>query len=125
MARLSKAQLGDRGRFVFDQEEIELPEILGDDDKPGTVLVRTPTVGTRDALAKKLPDDEKAWSVEEHVALLFSTVVVDPELSQEEAAEFLEDWPASALDKIISQWSKMIGTDEEMRQSAGEFRPSN
>lgn len=125
MARLSKANLGDRGRFVFQQDEIELPEIPGDDGEPGTVLVRTPTVGTRDALAKKLPDDEGKWTIEEHVSLLFATIVVDPELTKEEAAEFLADWPSSALDKIIGRWQEMIGSDEEMRDSAGEFRSSN
>jgi len=121
MARLSKKQMGDRGRFVFRQEEVELPEIPDDDGNPGTVLVRVPSVGQRDALAKQLPDNEADWSLGD-VATLFSTVVVDPKLEADEAAEFLADWPGEALDRIVSKWTELQGTQEEMRQSAGDFR---
>lgn len=86
--------------------------------------MRTPTVGTRDALAKQLPDEEKDWEIKD-VALLFSTVVVDPELTADEANEFIADWPGSALDRIVEKWSAMIGNKEEMRDSAGEFRPGD
>lgn len=124
MARLSKEQLGDRGRFVFKQEDVELPEISGDDGEPGSVLVRTPSVGQRDALAKQLPDDEKDWTID-HTAVLFNTIVVDPQLTVGEAKEFLADWPGTALDKIVSKWTELVGSKEEMRESASDFRTSD
>jgi hypothetical protein len=123
MARLSKEQLGDRGRFRFNQEEVELPELQGKDDDVPTVLVRTPSVGQRDALAKQLPDNEDEWTVE-HTALLFATIVVDPDVSEEEAKEFIADWPGTALDKITAKWTEMIGSPEVMRESAGDFQRS-
>jgi len=125
VARLSKEQLGDRGRFRFKQEDVEIPELQaeGDDEVP-TVLVRTPSVGQRDALAKSLPDNESDWGLE-HTAKLFSVIVVDPDVSEEEAAKFIEDWPGTALDRITEKWTEMIGTPEVMRQSAGDFQSSD
>lgn len=114
MARLTKDQLGDRGRFQFKQEEVEVPGL------DGSVMVRSPSVGQRDELAKKTPDDNNEWTVE-HTALLFSTIVVDPQLTQEEAAAFLNDWPGEALDAIVRKFSELTGTREVLRQAAGEF----
>lgn len=117
MARLSKEQLGDRGRFKFVQEDVELPE-LG-----GSVVVRSPSVGQRDALARELPDDEKEWTIE-HTAKLFAVIVVDPAVTPEEAQEFLSDWPGTALDKITEKFNELVGTKEEKREAAGDFRGS-
>lgn len=124
MARLTKEQMGDRGRYRFKQEEVEIPELQGDDDEVPTVLVRTPSVGQKDALGKRLPDDEKDWDLG-HVSLLFSAIVVEPSLSEAEAKEFLNDWPSDALDRILAKWVELQGTQEEMRQQAGDFRGSN
>jgi hypothetical protein len=114
MARLSKEQLGDRGRFTFNQEEVEIEE-LG-----GSVVVRTPSVGQRDELSKHTPDDEKDWTLE-HTATLFSLIVVDPEVTAEEALEFLGDWPGTALDRITKTFARLVGTKEELRDAAGDF----
>lgn len=121
MARLSKADLGARGRFVFQQQEVEIPEISTEDNEPGSVLVRTPSVGQRDTLTQDLPDELKDWKTVD-VATLCSVVVVDPKLSKEEWLEFLGDWPGTALDRIVEAWMALNGTEEELRQSAGDFR---
>lgn len=115
MARLSKDQLGDRGRFVFKQEEVTLEEL------DGSIVVRVPSVGQRDDLSKRLPDDEKEWTLD-HTAALFATIVVDPDVTEDEAKEFLKDWPGSALDTVLQKWAELSGSEEDMRQAAGDFR---
>lgn len=141
MARLSKEQMGDRGRYRFKQEEVYIQDLATDEEFSDweksaekeedrndkllpSVLVRTPSVGQRDALAQRLPDDEKEFTLE-HTALLFSTVVVDPDLSEEEAKGFLAEWPGPALDVVIAKWVELQGTAKEMRQQAGDFRGSD
>lgn len=124
MARLSKADMKAKGRFVFVQEEVELPEIPTDDGSPGTVLVRTPSVGQRDKISRDTPDEPGDWTID-HTALVFATVVVDPVLTPEEAMEFLGDWPGAALDKVIGKFNELIGSKEELRAAAGEFRSSD
>jgi len=122
MARLSKANMAAKGRFVFVQEEVELEEIPDENGEPGTVLVRTPSVRQRDEISKATPDDVGEWTIE-HTATIFSTVVVDPQLTTEEAMEFLGDWPGTALDKVIEKFNELIGTDKgEMKSAAGQFR---
>jgi hypothetical protein len=125
MARLSKDQLGDRGRFRFNQEDVALPELRSDEDtEDPTVLVRSPSVKQRDDLGEKLPADETEWRIP-HVAILFSTIVVDPQLSPEEAEEFIGDWPGTALDRITLKFAELVGTKEVMREAAGDFQPGD
>lgn len=125
MARLSKENMRARGSFKFTQEEVQLPEIPDDKGEPGSVLVRAPSVKQRDDIAKNTPDNPEDWTIG-HTALIFSTVVVDPQLSKEEAAEFLGDWPGEALDKVIGKFNELIGaTREELKRAAGEFRSSD
>lgn len=124
MARLSRDQLGDRGRFKFKQDEVPLPELSDDEENPDTVLVRVPSLKQRDELSDKLPDDEKDWGVDD-AAQLASVMVIDPDLSQEEWAEFIGDWPGTAFDRVIKKFAELVGTQEDMRQAAGDFRPSD
>lgn len=121
MARLSKDDLGAKGKFVFKQEEVELPEL--NEGNGGSVLVRTPSVGQRDELGKHTPSKAEDWTMTD-TARLFSLIVVDPEVSQEEAEAFLPAWPGPALDKIIDKFRELTGTKEEIRQAAGDFRRS-
>lgn len=117
MTRLSKENLADRGRFKFNQEELDLPE-LG-----GSVVVRSPSVGQRDELARSTPDDPGDWTLE-HTAKLFCVMVVEPAITEEEAVKFLGDWPATALDAISRKFRDLVGTKEDMRQAAGDFQRS-
>jgi hypothetical protein len=114
MKRLTKAQLGDRGRFTFKQEEVQLEEL------DGSVIVRAPSVGQRQALSEKLPDNEDDWNLD-HTAELFALIVVDPDVSADEAKEFLADWPGTALDAITKTFARLVGTKEELRDAAGDF----
>lgn len=124
MARLSKNDMAAKGKFMFIQEEVTLEEIPGEDGEPGTVLVRAPSVGQRDEISKATPDEVGDWTIN-HTALIFATVVVDPVLTQDEAAGFLSDWPGTALDKVINKFNELIGSQEELRQASGEFRGSD
>jgi len=121
MARLSKEDLGARGKFIFKQEDVDLPELNGGEG--ATVLVRTPTVGQRDELGNQVPAKPEDWTLQD-TARLFALIVVDPEVTQQEAAEFLPAWPGPALDKIIAKFAELTGTKEEIRQAAGDFRGS-
>lgn len=114
MARLSKENLGDRGRFRFKQEEVELPEL------DGSVVVRSPSVSQRDELSKETPDDPKEWTIKD-TAKLFAMIVVEPDVSEDEAAEFLGDWPGPALDRVVEKFAEMTGTKEEKRTAVGDF----
>jgi len=125
MARLSKANLADRGKYRFTQEEVTLPNIQGEDGKPGSVLVRSPTVGRRDMVNRDTVDDNKDWSIKD-TAIVFAAIVVDPELTPEEAQEFLADWPTEDCDLIVQKFNELVGADtKENKQLAGEFRSSD
>lgn len=133
MARLSKAQIGDRGRFQFKQEEVPLPELSSgksleelesNEEDADTVLVRVPSLKQRDEMSRELDDDPTKWNVDD-AALLASVMVVDPKLSRTEWAEFIGDWPGPAFDRILDKFTELIGTQEDMRQAAGDFQPSN
>ena len=115
MARLSKTKLANHSDFNFKEEEVDLPEI------GGSVLVRSPSVKVREEMAKRAPDDEKDWDLS-HTAYLFSVVVVDPDVSQAEAEEFLGDWPGTALDRVLEKFTELIGTKEDKRDAVGEFQ---
>jgi hypothetical protein len=124
MARLSKDQIGDRGRYRFKQNEVPIPELSEDEDNPDTVLIRTPSLKQRDEMGTKLPDDPTEWKVDD-AALLASVWVVEPQLSEKEWAEFLGDWPGTAFDRITTAFAKLIGGEEEMRRAAGDFQPAD
>ncbi len=124
MARLSKAQVGDRGRFKFKQVDVPLPELSEDPDDPDTILVRVPSLKQRDELSDKLPDDPTEWHTED-AAQLASVLVQDPKLSKDEWKEFLGDWPGTAFDRIVQKFAELVGTQEDMRQAAGDFQPSD
>ncbi len=114
MERLSKTKIKARSNFTFKEEEVELPEI------GGSVLVRSPSVETRDEMAKHAPDDQKDWDLK-NTAYLFSKIVVDPQVTPEEAEEFLGDWPGEALDRVLAKFTELIGTKEETRAAVGQF----
>lgn len=124
MARLSKEDLGARGRYKFKQDEVPLPELSEDEEDPDTVLVRVPSLKQRDELSSKLPDDESKWGVKD-AALLASTMVVEPNLTQAEWAAFIGDWPGTAFDRIIQKFSELVGGEEDMRRAAGDFQPAD
>lgn len=115
MARLSKAKLADHSKFHFAEEEVDLPEI------GGSVLVRSPSVQQREELAKHAPDSEGDWSISD-TARLFSIVVVDPQVTAEEAEAFLGEWPGAALDRVLAKFAELIGGKEDLRDAVGEFQ---
>ncbi len=124
MARLSKDNLKKNQNFSFREEEVEVPGIPSDDGTPGTVLVRTPSVGTRDRLAKQRPDKVEDWELQD-TARLFSAIVVDPQCTVEEAEEFLKDWPGEALDAILEKFNELTGADgkelDGKKDAVGDF----
>lgn len=124
MARLSKSALKNSQNFTFKEEEVEVPGVPDDNGEPGTVLVRTPDVGTRDRLAKERPEDPKDWELED-TARLFAAIVVDPKVTQEEAVEILRPWPGEALDAILEKFNELTGSDGKERDgkmdAVGDF----
>src|SRR4029079_13962304 len=116
MARLSKANLADRGKYRFTQEEVELPNIKGDDGKPGTVVVRSPSVKRRDEINRETPDEPSEWKIE-HNAVIFAGTVGDPEMTKEEWTEVLPEWPAADMDVLLTKFNELVGADpKEMKQ---------
>lgn len=124
MARLSKTQIGDRGRFQFKQEDVPLPELSEDPENPDTILVRVPSLKQRDEMSDNLPDNVTDWHVDD-AATLASVLVADPKLSVSEWKEFIGEWPGTAFDRIVRKFAELTGTQEEMRQAAGDFQPSD
>lgn len=125
MARLSKEALKKSQNFTFREEEVEVPGIPDPDTgEAGTVLVRTPSVGTRDRLAKQRPENVEDWELAD-TARLFAAIVVDPDVSEEEALEFLSDWPGEALDAILAKFNELTGVDgkerDGKRDAVGDF----
>lgn len=126
MARLSKEALKNSQNFTFREEEVTVPGI-SEDGEPGTVLVRTPSVGARDRLAKQRPDSVGDWDLKD-TARLFAAIVVDPQCTEEEAEVFLADWPGEALDAILVKFNELTGADGEevdgKRDAVGDFPDS-
>lgn len=124
MARLSKAALQHSQNFTFKEEEVPVPGIPNEDGSEGTVLVRTPSVGVRDMLAKQRPDDVADWKLKD-TARLFAAIVVDPQCTVEEAEAFLADWPGEALDAILEKFNELTGQDgkerDGKRDAVGDF----
>jgi hypothetical protein len=116
LKRLTKEQLADTSRYKLREEELELPEI------GGSVLVKSLSVGARRALPPLR--DEDGNPTKEGQAASFATLVVDPEFTPEEAAEFIDALPASAYDKVQIKLAELLGTEEERRDTVQEFRPS-
>lgn len=115
MARLSKEQMKDHRSFEFKEEEVEVPG-LG-----GSVLIRNPSVEQREELQKSAPAEDGEWTLA-NTAKLFSAIVIDPEVTPEEAEGFLGKWPGEALDHIMSKFNELMGpTEEEARDIPGSF----
>jgi hypothetical protein len=120
MARLNKEQLADRSRYQFKTEEVEIPE-LG-----GSVEVKTLSVKERDSLPDLVDEDGKPQASVENLAKVFSAVVSDPEVTEQEAQGFLGDLPATALDRVIEKFGELLGTsEEEAAEKRQEFRPQD
>lgn len=116
MARLSKDDLKRHESFEFKEEEVEVPGLGG-----GTILVRSLSVEQREELQKNQPEKEEDWTLR-NTAQLFSIVVADPDVTPEEAEEFLAKWPGEALDSVLAKFTEMMGqSPEETRDAAGEF----
>lgn len=112
MARLSKEQLRDKGRYQFRTGEVELPE-LG-----GSVEVRTLSVKERDALPDMTDENGKPNASVGDLATVFATVVSDPKLTPDEAKQFLGDLPATALDKVNIRFAELLGTEEDKKSGS-------
>lgn len=119
-APLSLNDLADVGRFQFEKDTVDLPEI------GGYIVCRTLSVAERDALpdlTKIDPDSGKEVpdvSVDK-LAEIFAATVCEPKATLEQAKQFLPGWPATALDKVIEKFGELVGVDEEAREAAGAF----
>lgn len=119
MARLTKEELGDRSRYEFVREELEIPE-LG-----GSVEVKTLSVKERN----ELPDiaGMKRRERIKGFSKIFSFAVSDPKLTPEEAEEFLGDLPIQALDAVMEKFGEMLGIadEEDAAETRRDFRSEN
>jgi hypothetical protein len=119
--RLTKDQLADRTRFKFREQELEIPEI------GGSLVLKSLSVRERELL----PDPEALGKIDDEgkrteqalrdAGLVFSCIVSEPEVTPEEASEFLADWPAEAFDRVTKAYGELIGTEEEARTAREEF----
>lgn len=114
--RLTKEQLAEKTRFRFKEQTLELPE-LG-----GSIVLKSLTVGEREALPDLTDADGKPDAGIPKIAALFAAIVADPKVTTQEAEEFLPGWPAEALDALLVAYGKLAGTEEEAAAAAAEFR---
>lgn len=119
MARLTKEQLADKTRYKFRKREVDLPE-LG-----GSVEVKTLSVGEREDLPDLVDADGKPNAGLSEFAQVCTAVVADPALTAEEWSGFLAELPATALDRVIEAFGKLLGTnEEETAETRRDFRSS-
>ena len=113
MALLSKEQLKDKARYQFKSTEVDLPE-LG-----GSVKVRTLSVKERNALPELVEIDDqgrvKSIASVDDLAETFATLVSEPKLTVEEAKSFLGDLPATAYDRVQTEFAKLLGTEDDRK----------
>jgi len=119
--KLTKADLADRTRFRFREQELEIPEL------DGTITLKSLSVREREMLPdpgvlKEIDDEgQRTERALQNAATVFSCIVADPDLSAEEAAEFLGDWPSEAFDRVTAAYSELIGGEEEQKAASAEF----
>lgn len=121
MARLTKEELLDTSRYEYATEEVELEE-LG-----GSVEVKVLSVEERDDVTRLIRGAQKskdAAKARDKVAEIFSIVVIDPDLSVEEAKGIIGPLPAPAFDRVMEAFSDLIGDDgeEEDAETRSDFR---
>lgn len=114
-APLTKEELADRARFQFREQEVELPEL------DGYVVLRALSVEEREALPDLVDKDGNPDLSTDNLAAVFAAALKTPELSTAEAKEFVKDWPAAALDRVITAFGDLNGTREEQKAAAGTF----
>lgn len=114
-APLTKDQLADRTRFQWREQEVELDE-LG-----GYVVLVALSVEAREALPDLVDKDGVPVLTSENLAAVLAAACKEPKLTADEAKEFVSDWPASAIDKVITAFGDLNGTREEQSAAAGTF----
>jgi len=120
--RLSAEELADRTRFKFREEELEIPEI------GGSIVLKTLSVREREQLPDPVDltevDDlgERTRKAIRSAAETFAVIVVEPNVTVEQAEKFLGDWPAEAFDRISEAYAKLVGNRLEADAAASEFQ---
>jgi DnaJ-domain-containing protein 1 len=119
--RLSVDELADRARFRFREEELEIPEV------GGSIVLKSLSVREREML----PDPTELLEVDDvgertkraikNAAQVFSVIVAEPEVTPEQAEEFLGDWPADAFDRVTSAYGDLVGGKEDEKAAASAF----
>jgi hypothetical protein len=93
---LTAEDLADESRFQFRRKEVEVPEI------GGKVTLKTLSVAEREALPPLVgEDDEKESEANKRLAKALSLIMVEPNVTPEQAEAFLGRWPAGAWDRIV------------------------
>lgn len=120
---LSAEQLADRSRFKFRDTTLEIPEI------GGSVVLKSLTVRERESLpdisdSDVMDTDDRGKRTKKAIknsAIAFSIIVKEPDVTAEQAEEFLGDWPAEALDRITVAYRELVGNKEEAAAATAEF----
>lgn len=137
MTRLTKDDLKNRSRYHFETKDVELPEFATDPKDIPTVAVKTLSVAERDelpTLTEAMLDNEgkpvldaegnpmqKLVGTIDDFAQFWSTIVSDPKMTVAETKEFFGDIPATALDKVMSRFGELVGTQEDADTKFREF----
>jgi hypothetical protein len=111
----TKEDLADTGKFQWKRERLELPEI------GSAIMLKTLSVEERDALPELSDADGNPDGSIPKLAAVFAAVVETPKLTKQEAEATLRKWPAEALDKVLVEFGKLAGGEEEAREAAGTF----
>lgn len=114
--RLSKEDAKNTENYTFNGDEVPVDEVK----EGATVLVRSLSLGERERFNQQTPDKPGDWTLD-HTALLFSVAVHEPKFTKEEALEFLSEWPAPALDRIVAKFNELVADKEVQRNAVGEF----
>lgn len=118
---LSAEQLADRSRFKFRDTTLEIPEI------GGSIVIKSLTVRERESLpdiSDVMDTDDRGKRTRKAIknsAIAFSIIVKEPDVTAEQAEEFLGDWPAEALDRLTVAYRDLVGNKEEAAAASGEF----
>jgi hypothetical protein len=118
LPRLTKEELADTSRYSFIEGEVDLPEI------GGSIGLKSLDLDERLALPSMFDDDGKRRPVLGVLAASFAAIVADPKLTAEEAEAFLGKLPTTAYDRVEAEFKKILGSEEERRETVKEFPPS-
>jgi len=124
--RLTAEELADRTRFRFREKVLDIPELGGE------ITLKTLSVREREILrapveeaAGKTDEGDPTEAAIEAAAKVFSLIVLEPNVTEEEATGFLGDWPVEAFDRITDAYADLIGSREDEKAAYAEFQPAD